>query len=126
MDAGRIEEIWHYLYRGAYWRRGPVTMAAISAVDVALWDIKAKAADMPLYQLLGGRVREGALAYAHAFGASTGELIAAIQTKLDEGFQAVRIQSAVPGLDDVYGVPHGKDNSGAIEDDDPAQRCAKH
>src|SRR5262245_37101890 len=40
-DPARIEDIWHYFYRGAYWRRGPVTMAAVSAVDVALWDIKA-------------------------------------------------------------------------------------
>src|SRR5690625_3138752 len=80
---------------------------------------------MPLNHHLGGRVREGALAYAHAFGASTEEIIAAIQTKLNEGFQAVRIQSAVPGLDGVYGVPHGKDNNGAIEDYEPAHRSAK-
>jgi L-alanine-DL-glutamate epimerase-like enolase superfamily enzyme len=44
-DASRIEETWQFLYRGAYWRRGPVTMAAIAAVDVALWDIKGKAAE---------------------------------------------------------------------------------
>ena len=53
-DAHRIEDTWQYLYRGAYWRRGPVTMSAIAAVDTALWDLKAKAAKLPLYQLLGG------------------------------------------------------------------------
>ena len=68
-DPRRTEDIWQFLYRGGYWRRGPVTMTAIGAVDTALWDIKAKLAEMPLYQLLGGRSRDGVMVYGHANGA---------------------------------------------------------
>src|SRR3954467_10156737 len=68
-DPFQTEDIWQYLYRGASWRRGPVTMTAIAGVDVGLWDIKGKALNTPVYNLLGGKSREGVLVYAHANGA---------------------------------------------------------
>ncbi|HEX4832031.1 MAG TPA: D-mannonate dehydratase ManD [Trebonia sp.] len=111
-DAARIEDTWQYLYRGAYWRRGPVTMAAIAAVDTALWDIKAKAAGMPLYQLLGGRSRDGLLAYGHASGAELPELLDSVRALLADGYRAIRVQAAVPGLARTYGVASAPGASG--------------
>lgn len=103
-DPARIEDTWQYLYRGVYWRRGPLTMAAIGAVDVALWDILGKSVGRPLYQLLGGAVRERVPAYAHAFGWETPALLDAVDARRAEGFRAVRAQFGVPGLTTVYGV----------------------
>ena len=122
-DPHAIEDTWQYLYRGAYWRRGPVTMAAISAVDVALWDILGKVTVQPVYQLLGGASRTGALAYGHASGSDLPTLFTSIQNHLELGFRAIRVQSAIPGLDQVYGV--GTDQQpGAKYDYEPAKRSA--
>src|SRR5471030_914513 len=87
-DAHQIEDIWQFFYKGAYWRRGPVTMSAISAVDMALWDIKAKAANMPLYQLLGGASRTGAMVYCHANGTTIEETLEKAQFYMAQGFKA--------------------------------------
>jgi mannonate dehydratase len=103
-DAHAIEDTWQFFYRGAYWRRGPVTMSAIAAVDMALWDIKAKAAGLPLYQLLGGKCRDGAMVYCHANGTTIEETLEKAQGYIAHGFKAVRLQSGVPGLKSTYGV----------------------
>ena len=104
-DPAQIEDIWQYLYRGAYWRRGPVTMTAIAAVDVALWDIKGKALNTPVYNLLGGKSREGVLVYAHANGADIAEAIDSVQQHQSLGYLAIRAQAAVPDVASSYGVP---------------------
>jgi mannonate dehydratase len=106
-DARNIEDIWHFFYRGAYWRRGPVTMTAISAIDLALWDIKGKALGTPLYNLLGGKSRDRVMVYAHATGKSLGEALDAVGSAREDGFVAIRVQSGVPGVESAYGVPHG-------------------
>lgn len=106
-DADRVNDMWQYLYRGAYWRRGPVTMTAIGAVDIALWDIQGKATGRPVYQLLGGRSRDGVTIYGHASGADIDETIADAAHFLQSGYRAVRVQAKIPGLETTYGIRAG-------------------
>jgi mannonate dehydratase len=103
-DPAQIEDIWQYLYRGAYWRRGPVTMSAIAAVDVALWDIKGKDLNTPLYNLLGGRSRDSVLVYGHANGTDTEAALDDVARLIELGLKAIRVQSGIPGLASTYGV----------------------
>jgi mannonate dehydratase len=127
-DAHAIEDTWQFLYRSAYWRRGPITMTAIAAVDVALWDLKAQKAGMPLYQLLGGASRSGLLAYGHASGRDLPELFDSIRHHLDLGYRAIRIQTGIPGLTAVYGVASSSVSvpgaTGPRYDYEPARRTA--
>ena len=120
-DAFAIEDIWQYLYRGVYWRRGAVTMTAISSVDQALWDIKGRTLETPVYQLLGGASRRGLRAYGHASGSPPDGLLVAVRNRLAEGYTAVRIQAGVPGLGQIYGV-HGDEVAGGSYDYEPAGR----
>ncbi|MDQ0373809.1 D-mannonate dehydratase ManD [Cellulomonas humilata] len=122
-DASRIEDTWQFLYRSGYWRRGPVTMAAIAAVDMALWDIKGKAAQMPVYQLLGGASRDGLMAYGHASGTSLPALFDSIREHQEQGYRSIRVQTGVPGLKAIYGIA-AQSTSGERYDHEPAQRGA--
>jgi len=103
-DPARIEDTWQLLYKGAYWRRGPVTMSAIAAVDTALWDLKGKVAGLPVYQLLGGRSRDGVTVYGHAAAETVDGLLTDVARLLGAGYRAVRVQAGVPGLTGTYGV----------------------
>ena len=107
-DPFQIEDIWQYLYRGVYWRKGPVTMASIGAVDVALWDIKAKALNTPLYNLLGGKSREKVMVYGHANGSDIKETVEEVGKFIENGYIAVRAQTGIPGIPSIYGVSEGK------------------
>ncbi len=83
-------------------------MNAIAAVDTALWDLKAKAAGMPLYQLLGGACRSGVRVYGHANGETIEETLAEAKRYREMGYTAIRLQSGVPGLASTYGVSRDK------------------
>lgn len=103
-DPADIEDIWQFLYRGAYWKRGPAGMSALGAVDMALWDLKGKALDTPVYNLLGGRSREKMLVYGHANGPDLEAALESVAALAEAGYKAIRVQAGVPGVPDSYGV----------------------
>jgi len=92
-----IEDLWQAMYNSSYWRNGPVLNNAISGVDQALWDIKGRQAGLPVYQLLGGKTRRGAMIYSHAAGAEISETINSARKIMARGIKVVRLQVGVPG-----------------------------
>jgi mannonate dehydratase len=102
-DVHDIEDFWQSAFVSSYWRSGPVLNNAMSGIDMALWDIKGKIANLPVHQLLGGKVRKAAWVYVHASGHDFAEVEDDIQQYLDRGFKYIRAQVAVPGSS-TYGV----------------------
>ncbi len=94
----RIEDIWQACYDSSYWKNGPVLNNAISGVDQALWDIKGRQANMPVYQLVGGKCREAADCYAHASGADYPQVVESAKSYMAQGFRNVRVEIGVPGM----------------------------
>ncbi|MCL2879499.1 MAG: bifunctional D-altronate/D-mannonate dehydratase [Treponema sp.] len=111
-DVANIEDLWQLMNNNAYWRNGPVENNAISGVDIALWDIKGKMANMPVYDLLGGKSREAARVYCHAKGNTLEEILESIQRYLEQKVRYIRIQwggygGIAKNLNTPAGAPEG-------------------
>ena len=118
MDASRIADIWQFLFKGAYWRGGPVQMTAIAGIDMALWDIKGKALDVPVYQLLGGKARNYITTYIHVHGHTYEELRDEMRRKMENGYRILRYSFDTQDAADPelwYVQPHQDIAKGRIE-----------
>src|SRR6266446_8210 len=91
-NADEIEDIWQASFVSSYWRNGGVLFNAMSGVDQALWDIKGKRANMPLYELLGGKCRFAAALYAHTSGRDAREVEDRVRAAMEKGYRHVRVQ----------------------------------
>lgn len=110
-DVSRIEELWQLMHQNAYWRNGGVENNAISGIDMALWDIKGKIANMPCYVLLGGKVREGIRVYRHADGENIDDVLDKIDSIVEEGVNVVRVQLGGYGQSNISEQNHVKVNN---------------
>jgi galactonate dehydratase len=117
-EAGNIEDIWQTLYRGGFYRGGPVLMSAISGIEQALWDIKGKRLGVPVYELLGGAVRDKMRVYAWIGGDRPAELIAMAQERIEQGYNAVKMNASgdMEWIDSLAKVQEAVERLGALRE----------
>ncbi len=109
------ENLWHTLFHLPYYRSGSVHMSAISGIDMALWDIKGKVAGLPVYELLGGKVRQKMLTYANASGRDFKAVEDGVRRLIDRGYQVIKVQVSTPGMEGGYAVPPSDKQRAATE-----------
>ncbi|MEJ2009814.1 MAG: enolase C-terminal domain-like protein [Acidobacteriota bacterium] len=126
--ADRIEDTWQACYNSSYWRNGPVLNNAISGVDEALWDIKGRQANMPVYQLLGGKAREAALTYSTIGAVEASQAVDRVHEMMAKGFKVIKVMVGVPGMSS-YGPSSGPPlkglHSGPVWEPGPYMRLTR-
>ena len=104
----QLEDLWQTLFFLPYYRSGSVHMSALSGIDMALWDIKGKVADLPVYELLGGRARKHLLTYANASGRNFEEVEENARKLMARGYKVIKVQVSAPGAESGYAVPQSE------------------
>lgn len=117
-DPTRIEDLWTTMYRRGFYRRGAVLLSALSGIDQALWDITGKHRDLPVYDLLGGPVRDRIRIYQHVHGDTPEEVARAAEAAVKEGFAALKTTptKAMRRIDTPEAVHDASEYVGAIRE----------
>lgn len=115
-DATRIEFIWQDVFRGTFWRGGPVLQSALAGIDIALWDLAGRALGVPTYRLLGGAARDKVLGYRHTSGGPPERLIDDAHRLMDDGWRVLRISPirCEGGFNPQQAVRRGIEHLGAL------------
>jgi mannonate dehydratase len=129
-DPDQIEDLWQSSHLKTYWRNGPVNNNVLSAMDMALWDIKGKRANMPVYELLGGKVRGAVPCYDHVGGSDASAASEAVQKSFASGYRHIRVQFGAYGgggfLPPGQGSrPEGAPNTQAFDEETYVERVSR-